>query len=129
MYMREIELQEALAEGKTRTQIMEEFSERWDISPRSVENMYYKLVKQMEDLVIEGRAELRAKLMARNELIFQRALKQGQHKTALDANAAQAKLGGLFAEKENKKQDNKKIIITERDTPPVQLVGDKAENE
>lgn len=129
MYMREMELQEMIAEGKSRTEIMEECSKRWNVSPRTVENTYYKLVNAMQELVDAGREELRAKLMARNDYIYQRSLKTGKYKTALDANLAQAKIGGLFNEKEQKQVETKKIVIKEREPAPIKLVGDKAENE
>ena len=129
MYQRELEIQELMAEGKTRDQICEICAERWKVAPRTVETQYYKLVTEMEKLVIESREELRATLMTRNDYIYQRSMKTGKHKTALDANMANAKIGGLFNEKAEMQKESKKIIITEREQPSLQVVKSKVENE
>ena len=127
--MREIDVQEAIGEGKSRKEIFEIFSKKWGITEKSVENIYYKVVNGMKELVMEGREELRAKLMARNDLIYQKALRTGKLKTALDANLAQARIAGVNEKREDTKQESKKIVITEREPAPIKLVGDKAENE
>jgi hypothetical protein len=129
MYLREIDVQESIAEGRSRKEIYEIFSKKWQVSEKSVEYVYYRVVDSMKELVNEGREELRAKLMARNDYIYERSVKTGKFKTALDANLAQAKIGGIFDEKESTPQESKKIVIKERDTAPIKLVGDKAENE
>lgn len=130
MYQRELDMQELIAEGKPRAEILEVCADSWGVSPRTVESVYYKVVNSMQTLVDEGREELRAKLMTRNDLIYQRALKGGNFKTALDANLAQAKIAGLLRPtEENKKSESKKIVIKEREPTPMKLVGDKAENE
>ena len=128
MYLRELEIQEMMAEGKTRTQIYEECSKRWGVAEKTVESQYYKIVASMEALVLEGREELRTILMARNDLIFQRALKDNSLKVALDANMAQAKIGTLFEPKKDTVKSSKSIVIKERE-PTLELISDKAENE
>lgn len=129
MYQRKLDMQELIAEGKSRSEIMDTCAKSWGVSERTVETVYYSVVNDMQKLVDEGSEELRAKLMARNDYIYTRSIKTGKFKTALDANLAQAKIGGLFNEKEQKQTDTKKIVIKERDPAPITLVGDKAENE
>jgi len=127
MYMREMEIHEMLAEGKTRDQIFEDCSVHWKVSPRTVETQYYKIVNAIEAIVLEGREQLRAELMIKNDYLYAKAMKNGKLKTALDINMAQAKIGGLFDDKKVEKSKSKEIKIGERQ--PLEVVPDKVENE
>jgi len=95
-----------------------------------MERQYYSLINAMASVVDEGRAELRAKLMARNDHIYRQSLSEGKYKTALDANTAQAKLGGLH-EVVNKEQKMPDVInVGERDySKPLKAVGSSDEKE
>lgn len=126
MYERELKIQEMMAEGVPRETICKVIGKTYNISPRSVETQYYHIVNAMEHLATEGRAELRANLMARNDSLFKKAVADEKYKTALDINVVQAKLGGLFTEKEAQAKQPEVIEIGERD---FSVVPDVAENE
>jgi hypothetical protein len=130
MYIREIEIQAMMAEGFTMSQICDSLAPRYKVSPRTIENQYYALVNAMRKLVEEGRAELRAKLMAQNDLIYKKSLTEKKYKVALDATTAQAKLAGLYEPGQQETAPPDVIEVEQRDfsTRPV-LVGERAENE
>lgn len=130
MYERELEIQALMAEGMPKDLICQEIGRKYKISQRTVETQYYQVVDSMKNLVDEGRAELRANLMARNDLLFKRSLAEGKYKTALDVNVAQAKIGGLFNDIKDEQKPPEVIEIGEQDfSGKPQLVPDIAENE
>jgi hypothetical protein len=112
---REQRIIELMSEGKDRNQIFDIISREDKVSPRTVETQYYRVVSSMEKLVDEDRAELRAKLMARQEAIFTKALTAGALKTALEATVAQAKLAGLNEKIEKTPERPKMITLKEQD--------------
>jgi len=125
MYRREIAINEMIAEGDSKNKMCEELSIRFSVSPRSIENQYYQILKTIQTMVDENRAELRSKLMLRNDEIYKKAMTKRQFKTALDANAAQAKLGGLYDGKDSDSIQVPEIIIEERVPAPLKVVGDE----
>ena len=119
-----------MSRGISMSEICEIMAEKWSVSPRTIENQYYQIVAGMKRLVEEGRAELRAKLMTQNDLVYKKSLEEGKYKVALDATMAQARLGGLFEGITEEVEMPSVIEIDERDfsTGP-RLVGETAENE
>ncbi len=122
-------IQALMGEGDSRKQICEKIAKQYKISPRTAERQYDQIVKALELIVEEGRAELRAKLMTRNDLIYKKSLQEGKFKTALDANMAQAKLGGLGEKAESTPTRPEIITIRERGESKLGLVGDGSGND
>jgi hypothetical protein len=123
MYERQKDIQTCMTHGKTRAETCRELAEKWKVSVRSMERQYDDMVQVIEKEVEAGRAELRAKLMARNDEIYKKSMSEAKYKTALDANIAQAKLGGLLTEKTTESNTVPQMItITERDYTSPKLV-------
>lgn len=99
MYERQKDIQKCMTQGLTRAETCRSLADKWRVSVRSMERQYDDMVQTLEKEVEAGRAELRAKLMARNDEIYKLAMQEASYKTALDANMSQAKLGGLLTEK------------------------------
>jgi len=119
-----------MAEGKTRKETCRVLAEKWKVSAYSIEHQYDKLVQDLEQVVEAGRAELRAKLMARNDDIYIKSMAEAKYKTALDANTAQAKLAGLLTEgKVEAEKPPQLITITQREYTSPTLVKDAAGDE
>lgn len=130
MYNRERDIQKCMAEGKTRKETCRVLAEKWKVSAYSIEHQYDKLVQDLEQVVEAGRAELRAKLMARNDDIYIKSMAEAKYKTALDANTAQAKLAGLLTEgKVEAEKPPQLITITQREYTSPTLVKDAAGDE
>lgn len=130
MLERERIIIELMAEGVSKTDICEKLANQYKISPRSVETQYYQIVGSMQQLVDEKKGELRANLMARQEEIFKRSMKDAKYKTALDATVAQAKLGGLYENVASEPKQPEIITIKEKDfSGSLEVVPAKAENE
>jgi len=127
MYQRGIEIRKMIGEGYPVDQICEEIARQFKISPRTVQDQYYTILKEISLVVTEDREQLRAKLMARNETIYQKAVTERNYRTALDANMAQAKLGGLFEKEDSSKELPEIIEVTER--KPLKVVGQTDESE
>jgi hypothetical protein len=123
MYNREKDIQECMAKGMTRKETCRTLGEKWKVSAYSLEHQYDQIVQAMEQVVEAGRAELRAKLMARNDEIFKKSMAEAKYKTALEANIAQAKLAGLLSEKKGEVEKPPQLItITEREFTGPELV-------
>jgi hypothetical protein len=129
MYERELDIQSLMAEGLTSKEICEQLGKKWKVAPRTIRHQYEQLVQALEKEVEEGRAELRAKLMARNDLIYKKSMQEGKFKTALDANIAQSKLGGLGEKAEQAPQRPEMITIKERGKADISLVKGAASDE
>ncbi len=78
-------------------------------------------------MVSGDREALRAKLMVRNEAIYGKAITRGNFKVALDANLAQAKLGGLLDKEDSKTTQPEVIEVSER--PKLIAVGSDENSE
>jgi len=129
MYLREVDIQNLMAQGMSKDTLCEELANKWRVSPRTIETQYYHLVNAMEAMVTEGRRELRASLMARNDMIFREAVRTKKFKTALDANTAQARLGGLFEPGAQENKVPEVIEVAERDfsSKPKLVSGESEE--
>lgn len=128
MYERELEIQRMMAEGRSKVDICDIMAKKYGVSGRTVEAQYYRIVKGIQQTVEEGRAEIRATLMARNDHIYRLSLAEGKHKTALDAIQAQAKLAGLYeAEKiETKRPDIIEVESADYSKPLEVIDGAKS---
>lgn len=113
-------------EGYSKDFIVEAVSSQFNCTPRSIYDQYRNILNSMISLASEDREQLRATLMLRNDEIYRKAVTERKFKTALDANLAQAKLGGLFNETAEKSKQPEFIEITER--PPLKVVGDGSES-
>jgi len=110
LYLREIDIHQYIAQGLKRKQIFKKVATKYDISERTVERQYYKVLKGISEDVSKSRSNLRTELMTRNDEIYKRSMEEGKFKVALDANMAQAKLAKL--DREEEKKDNRPSIIT-----------------
>jgi hypothetical protein len=130
MQNREKDIQECMAHGKTRVETCRELAVKWKVSAYALERQYDGIVQDMEKVVEAGRAELRAKLMLRNDDIFKRCMAEGIYKTALEANNSQAKLAGLLSDKKDAAVEPPKLItISERENAGLELVKSASGNE
>jgi F0F1-type ATP synthase membrane subunit b/b' len=130
MYERQKDIQTCMTHGKTRAETCRELAEKWKVSIRSMERQYDDMVQSLEKEVEAGRAELRAKLMARNDEIYKKSMAEAKYKTALDANIAQAKIGGLMVERQVEGDKVPQLItITEREYTSPTLVKTGSDNE
>lgn len=125
MYKREVDIQQCMAEGKTRAETCRLLGEKWKVSAYSLEHQYDQVVQAMEKVVEAGRAELRAKLMARNDDIFKKSMAEAKYKTALEANIAQARIAGLLSEKKDVMDKPPQLItVSQREyTGPALVKG------
>ena len=105
--------------------MFESVAKKFGIAPGTVKNQYYQILEELSAKAEEGRKELRSNLMARNDYIFKQSLADKKWKTALDANMAQAKLGGLFEAKTQENEAPTKINIVEGDNSNnLRVVGE-----
>lgn len=130
MIRRDKLIQQKMAEGLDRNTIFREIAKVEGVSEASIKRQYYMIIADLEKLVQTDKHELRATLMARQEAIYQEAIKGKNLKTALEATNAQAKLGGLYETEANAPKQPEAIIFKEKDfSTPLQVVPTKAENE
>ena len=127
MYKRGVEIRKMIGEGYPLSVIEEEIARIFKIAQATVRKQYYVILKEITQVVQEDREQLRAKLMARNETIYQKSITERQYRTALDANMAQAKLGGLFNQDDSKSKGPEIIEIAAR--TPLQIVGEDEKEE
>lgn len=130
MLTREKDIQAYIAQGVSVRQMCEELAVKYNVLPRSIYNQYLQIVSEIKKSVLEGREELRAQLMARNDYIYAKALAANNLKTALDATTAQAKLAGLSDKAEAETKRPEIITIKERGaTTGLELVKEAANAE
>jgi hypothetical protein len=123
MYLRQQDIQACMAKGSTRAETAREVADKYRVSVRSIERQYDDMVVLMEKQVEAGRAELRAKLMSRNDDIYKKSMAAEEYKTALAANTEQAKLGGLLISQKSEGNEPPQIItIKEREYTGPELV-------
>ena len=116
MILREKDIQALIAQGVAVTVMCDELAVKYNVQSRSIYNQYLAIISDIKKSVVEGRDELRAQLMARNDYIYKQALTTGNLKTALDATTAQAKLAGLNELKDQTVTKPTIITLKERGT-------------
>ena len=122
---RELEIQRLISIGVSGKSMFESVAKKFKVSPSTIKRQYYQIVEELGKQAEEGRKELRSNLMARNDYIFKQSLADGKYKTALDANMAQAKLGGLFDTQSQENEAPTKINILEGDNSGnLRVVGE-----
>lgn len=131
MIERERDIQTLIAEGRTSTQIKQELAIKYNVNEKTIYNQYLQILGEIKKQVAEGREDLRATLMARNDYIYIEAIKNKNYKTALDATSAQAKLAGLAEKTEvvDKKPEFIKIYERGAETPVQDLTLVKTGND
>jgi len=111
MLEREEDIQAAIAEGKTPKEFSEDLARKHKCSAHSIERQYRAIINEMIEIQKEARGELKVKLMARNDLLYKKALEAGNVKNAMDSINLQAKLGGLYEPKKEKKEETKQPVF------------------
>lgn len=131
MLEREKLIVQLMGQGVDRKDILTQVAEKYNLREASVEYQYYKILKEMQQLADEKKDDLRATLMARQDLIYRKSLEKDQLKTALDATVAQSKLAGLDQKVQEKEKTPDAILIKEKDFTKLEPVPSpkKAENE
>ncbi len=121
MYLRELDIYEMMALDVPKRTIYIDISKKYSISQRTVERQYKKILEKMQQELKDNRSELRSKLMVRNDLIYRKSMQDGKYKTALDANMAQAKLGGALEPEQNQVKRPEFINFFEKDNSSAPL--------
>lgn len=121
LYKREIEIIRMINEGYAKDTMCEELSVKFNCSTRSISDQHRSILKNVMKLADEDRDILRATIMLRNDEIYRKAVTERKYKTALDANVAQAKLGGLFEAVIGESKAPEFIEVSER--APLKVVG------
>lgn len=126
MYEREKEIRLMLSEGTSIPQMLKIMADKWKCAETTIRRQYLEIMKELSEDDKFKREELRQTLIMRNDYCYRLALAEGKIKTAIDANVATAKLGGLFDNNEVKRQDMPKFIDTEvKDfSKPIKAVGE-----
>jgi hypothetical protein len=129
MLDREKDIQEAMAQGVPVRRMCDDLAVKHGVQSRSIYNQYLQMVKEIKQSVLEGREELRANLMARNDYIYVESLKAKNLKLALEATTAQAKLAGLGEKTEAGSTKPEIITVRERGPTPLTIVQDVVNGE
>lgn len=96
MFEREQDIRQMLSEGISIPNMLKLLAKKWKCSESAIRRQYSLVMAElMEDDKVK-REELRQTLIMRNDYCYRLALQEGKIKTAIDANVATAKLGGLY---------------------------------
>ena len=123
MAEREREIRKAIAEGKSCADLCYDLGLKFKLPARTIESQYYKIVNDVTAQLTEKRAEIALITLERQNLIYQRCMRERKYKTALDATVCIAKLAKLYdsSDIEQKMPD---ITVTKGDfTKPLAVVG------
>jgi len=124
MLLREIAINEYIAQGLKRKQVCNKVAARFNISPRTVERQYSKVLKQITEELSNSRENVRSELLTKIDAIYKYSMEEGKPKVALDACLAHAKLAKLDKESEAQDTRPKFINLTEMKFDKLKAVGD-----
>lgn len=131
MYQREMDTLGLIGEGKSRTEIVEICSKSWGVAERTAQDFYYRVLNNVysAENLEETRNETKSVVMTQLTELYKMAIKTGN--IAQAANIVKLKMQAIenFYKAGETKTETKKIVISERDSAPLKIVGDKAENE
>ena len=100
MLEREDDIQAKLKLGQDIGDFAQDLAEKHNCSKHSIERQYRVIINAMIELQKEDRAELKVKLMLRNDAIYKRVTEAKNSpfnpKLAMDSINLQAKIGGLY---------------------------------
>ncbi len=123
LYQREVEIVKMIHEGHDRKHVCDVIAEKYGVTSRSIDRQYLKILKDMQESMVENKGELKASLLQKTEYIYKIALAKGNLKTALDAINSQAKIAGILSVIEaNKPKVPEIITIREEDQSKPKLV-------
>ena len=111
MLEREEDIQVAIEQGKAPRDFTEELARKHDCSPNSIERQYRAIINALIEIQKEDRAELKVKLMMRNDNLFKKALDGNNIKSAMESINLQAKLGGIYEAKKEAKEEKKQPVF------------------
>ncbi len=127
---RELDIVTMIHEGHARKHICDVIAEKWNVTSRSIDRQYLKILRDMRESMVENKGELAASLMQKAEYIYKLSLASGKLKTALDAINSQAKISGIQAHIDSGKSKAPQIItIRESDQSKPKLVPITEEEE
>lgn len=111
------EIQELIVTGMNSSKIVENMAKKWDTSSRAICEDIRMIKKQWELTASENMQLMKNKYDDRLEMLFNKALNEGQYKTALEIQKEISKLNGLYKEKEEEVNKVPKLIRVKRRNP------------
>lgn len=121
---RRARIMDCIEQGMTSSEIFNRLSREEKVSPRTIERTYYQIIDEMAMIQNEHKNELRATILARQEYIYKRAVKNNNMNLALRCLGDIAKVGGLFDQKAKEETDLPKVIEY-YDTTPLKAIDGK----
>lgn len=115
-----------IEQGMPSSEIFDSLSREEKVSPRTIERTYYQIIDEMAMIQNEHKNELRATILARQEYIYKRAIKNQNMNLALRCLNDIAKVGGLFEQKSKEEPDLPKVIEY-YDSTPLKAISGKEE--
>jgi hypothetical protein len=126
---REKEIMDLMARGERSTDIVRIMSEKHGISTRNVERLYSRVISSMQQLVEQSRSEIRAKLVARADFIYKKAIELNNLKVGISAIEQIAKLSGINDNIEGTDNKPKVLVINERTVEQLPEPGTEQSDE
>lgn len=111
MMEREADIQTAIESGLKPSEFAETLARKHKCSAHSISRQYRDIINAMIEIQQDDRAELKVKLMLRNEHLYREALKKDNIRGAMDSINLQAKLGGLYDPTKVKEEEKKQPIF------------------
>lgn len=108
------EIQQLIISGVNSGVIVKDMAKKWDTSPRAISEDIRNIKKQWELTAAENTQLMKNKYDERLEMLFNKALSEGQYKTALEIQKEISKLNGLYKEKEEEANKTPKLIRVKR---------------
>ena len=126
MMEREEDIQARIEVGETPKDFSADFARKHKCSEHSIERQYREIINAMVEIQKGDRAELKVKLMMRNDYLFKQALKEGNNKHAMESINLQAKIGGLYEAKKETAEEQKQPVFNfvQSDNSNLQVVPD-----
>lgn len=119
-----------LEEGYSIVRIKNDLSRQFNVSESTIESHYYEILKEISDMSSFDKEVFRAKLVARAESIYHKAINANQFRTALEANNSIAKLIGIFDKEHSSDAVPQIIEISGRtEDQPLKIVGGDSESD
>lgn len=113
------EIQQLILRGVNSSDIVKDMAEKWDTSPRAISEDIRAIKKEWEVTAAENTQLMKNKYDQRLEMLFNKALSEGQYKTALEIQKEISKLNGLYKEKEADENQMPEIIRVKRRSATV----------
>lgn len=104
-----------IGQGRSRSEISKELAPKYGVSEQSIERQYDKAINELTELHTDNMEDIRTEYLLQLRDLYRKAYNDESWKIASEIIEKQAKLMGMYKDKQEDKKQAPTIHIIERD--------------